>query len=170
LSTSLREPIPVVLAPLARPITVHDLFTNMSGIDSDAPDPALEDDFDNLGDTRYGSDEHMRRLAAHPIVHQPREGWRYGSSVSVLGRVIEIIADRPLIDIDDFKDVNDSVGHEGGDELLVQLATRLSSCVRAPDLVVRLGGDEFAILITQDDNSGSVAIQVAQRIRDALDA
>jgi len=86
----------VVLAPLARPITIHDLFTHMSGIDSDAPDPALEADFDNLGDARYGSDELMRRLAAHPLVHQPGEGWRYGSSLSVLGRVIEVIADRPL--------------------------------------------------------------------------
>jgi CubicO group peptidase (beta-lactamase class C family) len=86
----------VMLAPLARPITIHDLFANMSGIDSDAPDPALEDDFDNLGDLRYGSDELMRRLAAHPLAHQPGEGWRYGSSLSVLGRVIEVIADRPL--------------------------------------------------------------------------
>ena len=42
----------VVLAPLARPITIHDLFTHMSGIDSDAPDLALEADFDNLGDER----------------------------------------------------------------------------------------------------------------------
>jgi len=75
-----------------------------------------------------------------------------------------------FIDIDDFKDVNDSVGHEGGDALLVQLATRLKDCVRAEDLVVRLGGDEFAIVVTEDDDSGSVAIEVAQRIRDAMRA
>jgi len=75
-----------------------------------------------------------------------------------------------FIDIDDFKDVNDSAGHEGGDALLVQLAARLNACVRAQDLVVRLGGDEFAIVVTEDDDSGSVAIEVAQRIRDALRA
>jgi CubicO group peptidase (beta-lactamase class C family) len=86
----------VVLAPLARAITVHDLFTHMSGIDSDAPDPALEAEFDNLGDGRYGSDEFMRRLAAHPLAHQPGEGWRYGWSLAVLGRVIEVIAEQPL--------------------------------------------------------------------------
>ena len=86
----------VVLAPLARPITIHDLFTHMSGIDSDAPDPVLEADFDNLGDERYGSDELMRRLAAHPLAHQPGEGWRYGWSLAVLGRVLEVVSDRPL--------------------------------------------------------------------------
>ena len=86
----------VVLAPLARPITIHDLFTHMSGIDSDAPDPALEADFDNLGDERYGSDELMRRLAAHPLAHQPGEGWRYGWSLAVLGRVLEVVSGRPL--------------------------------------------------------------------------
>ena len=86
----------VVLAPLARPITIHDLLTHMSGIDSDAPDPVLEAAFDNLGDMRYGSDELMRRLAAHPLAHQPGEGWRYGWSLAVLGRVLEVVSDRPL--------------------------------------------------------------------------
>jgi len=75
-----------------------------------------------------------------------------------------------FIDIDDFKDVNDSRGHEGGDELLVQLATRLSGCVRAPDLVARLGGDEFAIAVAESDNGGSVAVEVAERILLALSA
>lgn len=73
-----------------------------------------------------------------------------------------------FIDIDDFKDANDSLGHEGGDELLIQLATRLNDCVRAHDLVARLGGDEFAILVMEDDDGGSVAVEVAERILDAL--
>lgn len=75
-----------------------------------------------------------------------------------------------FVDIDDFKDVNDSVGHEGGDALLIQLATRLNDCVRAYDLVARLGGDEFAIVVMEDDDSGSVAVEVAERIHDALSA
>jgi len=73
-----------------------------------------------------------------------------------------------FIDIDDFKDVNDAFGHEGGDAVLVQLATRLNGCVRADDLVVRLGGDEFAVVVTEADNNCSVAVEVANRIRDAL--
>ena len=72
-----------------------------------------------------------------------------------------------FIDIDDFKDVNDSVGHEGGDALLIQLAARLNDCVRAHDLVARLGGDEFAIVVMEDDD-GSVAVEVAERILDSL--
>jgi diguanylate cyclase (GGDEF)-like protein len=75
-----------------------------------------------------------------------------------------------FIDIDDFKDVNDTKGHEGGDALLIQLATRLNGCVRGQDLVARLGGDEFAILVTEDDDGGSVAVEVAERVLNALRA
>jgi diguanylate cyclase (GGDEF)-like protein len=75
-----------------------------------------------------------------------------------------------FIDIDDFKDVNDTKGHEGGDALLVQLATLLNGCVRGQDLVARLGGDEFAILVMEDDNGGSVAVEVAERVLKALRA
>jgi diguanylate cyclase (GGDEF)-like protein len=73
-----------------------------------------------------------------------------------------------FIDVDDFKDVNDSLGHEGGDTLLVQLAGRLDSCVRPYDLVARLGGDEFAIVVVEDD--GSTAVEVAERIVNSVRA
>jgi diguanylate cyclase (GGDEF)-like protein len=74
-----------------------------------------------------------------------------------------------FIDVDDFKDVNDSLGHEGGDALLIELATRLNACVRPYDLVARLGGDEFAIVVTEDDG-GSTAVEVAGRILDSVRA
>ena len=74
-----------------------------------------------------------------------------------------------VIDIDDFKDVNDSLGHEGGDALLIQMAGRLNACVRAQDIVARLGGDEFAILVLEDQD-GSSAVDIAERILDALRA
>jgi diguanylate cyclase (GGDEF)-like protein len=72
-----------------------------------------------------------------------------------------------FIDIDDFKDFNDSLGHEGGDALLVQLAARLNSCVRPNDLVVRLGGDEFAIVVVEDADA-SAAMGMADRILGSL--
>jgi len=76
-----------------------------------------------------------------------------------------------FIDIDDFKNVNDSKGHEAGDALLVQLAIRLTGCVRSHDLVARLGGDEFAIVVIEDaDDGGSVAVEIADRIQNALRA
>ncbi len=86
----------VIVADLERPMTVYHLLTHTSGLDSDAPDPALQAAFDNLGDERYGLPELMRRLAENPLAHQPGEGWRYGSSYAVLGRVIEVAANQPL--------------------------------------------------------------------------
>jgi diguanylate cyclase (GGDEF)-like protein/PAS domain S-box-containing protein len=71
-----------------------------------------------------------------------------------------------FLDLDDFKDVNDSRGHEAGDRLLVEVAGRLSGAVRETDTVARLGGDEFAVVC--EDSSRHDAELVAQRIQEAL--
>ena len=68
-----------------------------------------------------------------------------------------------FIDINDFKTVNDSLGHAAGDELLVAVARRLRDCVRPSDTVARLGGDEFAIMLDRPD-SEQEAIEVTERI------
>ncbi|MBL4584780.1 MAG: EAL domain-containing protein [Pseudomonadales bacterium] len=72
-----------------------------------------------------------------------------------------------FIDLDRFKNVNDSLGHSVGDELLVEVAQRLTSGTRPEDLVARLGGDEFAILL-EDVSAPRVAAKVAQKIIDQL--
>jgi diguanylate cyclase (GGDEF)-like protein/PAS domain S-box-containing protein len=68
-----------------------------------------------------------------------------------------------FLDVDRFKDVNDSLGHLKGDQLLALLATRLEECVRPGDTVARLGGDEFTILLDDLRDPGD-ALQVADRI------
>jgi diguanylate cyclase (GGDEF)-like protein len=77
-----------------------------------------------------------------------------GGAVSVL-----------FIDLDDFKDVNDSRGHAAGDEVLLVLADRLRGCVRPSDVVARLGGDEFAVVV---DGGDDVARAVGERVLTAL--
>ena len=72
-----------------------------------------------------------------------------------------------LLDLDGFKTVNDSLGHDAGDELLMGVAGRIQDCLRDSDTVARLGGDEFAILMEdQDDRDQSVP--VTERILSAL--
>ena len=69
-----------------------------------------------------------------------------------------------LLDIDRFKDINDTLGHDHGDELLQQVADRLRDALRDDDVVARLGGDEFAILLP-DVRTVSNAERLAQRVR-----
>jgi len=73
------------------------------------------------------------------------------------------------IDIDEFKSVNDSLGHMIGDELLKSVAVSLSACVRETDFVARLGGDEFAIVQTGVQSAGDVT-DLVHRIHDAIRA
>ncbi len=93
-----------------------------------------------------------------------------------LNRVAHAVARAPrhhrpsavlFLDLDDFKKVNDSLGHGVGDELLIAGAGRLSTCVRPGDTIARLGGDEFAVLLEELDDMAH-AVQIAERISSAL--
>ena len=72
-----------------------------------------------------------------------------------------------FLDLDRFKMVNDSLGHELGDKLLVNLSRRLEHCIRAVDMVARLGGDEFAILV-DDIKDTNEPTHIALRIQESL--
>jgi diguanylate cyclase (GGDEF)-like protein len=74
-----------------------------------------------------------------------------------------------FVDVDDFKTVNDSLGHAVGDAMLVSVAERLRTCVRPQDTVARLGGDEFAVMLPGVDDPAAQGRAVATRILRAFD-
>jgi diguanylate cyclase (GGDEF)-like protein len=88
---------------------------------------------------------------------------RLGHSLSLHGRNLRALAVL-YCDLDDFKLVNDTLGHAAGDDLLIRVSDRLLGAVRSGDTVARLGGDEFAILLEDGDEP----LLLGQRILDAL--
>ena len=89
-----------------------------------------------------------------------------------LEQALEKVRDNPtykvsvlFIDLDRFKIVNDSLGHQIGDELLIGIAERLRECLRPSDMVARLGGDEFTILVEGKYDPKEV-VRIAERIRE----
>jgi diguanylate cyclase (GGDEF)-like protein/PAS domain S-box-containing protein len=77
-----------------------------------------------------------------------------------------------FLDMDRFKTINDSLGHDVGDQLLIEVAERIQSCVREVDSVARLGGDEFVVLIEEVDENAEEATQkialITEKIRESL--
>ncbi|HET9052149.1 MAG TPA: GGDEF domain-containing protein, partial [Candidatus Dormibacteraeota bacterium] len=111
----------------------------------------------------------------HQAFHDPLTGLAnralFGRRIDAALTPVDIGSD-PLIaviviDLDDFKDVNDTHGHEAGDRLLVEVGSRLLGCVRDADTVARLGGDEFAVLL-ESVNDVRHAEQVAARIVETM--
>ena len=98
-----------------------------------------------------------RRRFGEELDRQLAEARRYGVDGALL-----------FLDLDQFKDVNDSRGHRAGDDLLTGLADLLRQRLRETDVVARLGGDEFAILLPRTDaqSASEIAAQVLDRIRD----
>lgn len=76
-----------------------------------------------------------------------------------------------FMDLDQFKKINDSLGHSIGDSLLIEVANRITSCLREGDTAARLGGDEFVVLLTDlpaDENSYNYAEKVAKKVKDTI--
>ena len=113
--------------------------------------------------------EVIRYQAAHdPLTSLPNRALFKDRLVQALARPGARVA-VVLLDIDNFKLVNDSLGHSAGDELLMQIAPRLQTALRPGDTIARLGGDEFVVLLEQISDERSAA-HVAERIVAAFEA
>ena len=97
-----------------------------------------------------------RRLFVDHLGHALQRTRRRGNRIAVL-----------FMDLDGFKIVNDSLGHDVGDLLLTVVAQRLERCLRSEDTLARFGGDEFIVLLEEIDDAAE-AVQVAERIADEL--
>jgi diguanylate cyclase (GGDEF)-like protein/PAS domain S-box-containing protein len=97
-----------------------------------------------------------RALFNERVRHAVARSLREGMGMAVL-----------FVDLDDFKTVNDSLGHAEGDRVLLEVAQRIAGSVRAADTAARFGGDEFAILL-EDVQDMQTAVETAERILDSL--
>ena len=127
-------------------LTIRDVTERVT-LEEDLRHQALHDPLTGLGN---------RALFQDRVAHGLLRAERANTEVAVV-----------FLDLDNFKEINDSLGHAAGDAVLVQTANRLRTCLRDSDTAARFGGDEFAILLEQVRGEGEV-MDVAARISAAL--
>ena len=96
-----------------------------------------------------------RALLQDRLKHTINSAKRHNASIAFM-----------MIDLDRFKDINDTLGHQVGDHVLTQLGLRLQSCIRRSDTVARLGGDEFALIIPE--STAEEATKFAKKLNDVI--
>jgi diguanylate cyclase (GGDEF)-like protein/PAS domain S-box-containing protein len=128
-------------------VTLFQDITDRKALEARLEHRAFHDDLTSLPNRALFTDRLEQALARLPRQENP---------VAVL-----------FVDLDDFKLVNDSLGHEAGDRLLMEVASRLGECIRPGDTVARFGGDEFTILL-ESVAGEEAATLVAARVSDAL--
>ncbi|HEY1335306.1 MAG TPA: EAL domain-containing protein, partial [Myxococcaceae bacterium] len=124
----------------------------------------------------YQSSRQSAARAQHQAMHDALTGL---PSRALLGKLVEeaaAVASRDtsrfavmLVDLDRFKEINDTLGHHHGDRLLREIGPRLSGLLRSTDAVARLSGDEFVVLASDLEGPGQ-AVRLAERMREALRA
>jgi len=121
--------------------------------------------------SRRAYERQIEHLAYHdPLTGLPNRRWLESAGDRLLGLAGREQGEAAVlfIDLDDFKDVNDTLGHAAGDELLLEVAARFRAVSRTENVLVRLGGDEFAVLLSECD--GASARAAGARLLEALGA
>ena len=130
----------------------------------------LAEDFNTMAERLREREEAL----VHRALHDPLTG--FGNRTMLSDRLGQALRRRErhagevavlVLDLDGFKNLNDSLGHAVGDEALRTVGARLAACLRAEDTFTRLGGDEFAVVIEGDDAQAGIT---AERLRDCLQA
>jgi diguanylate cyclase (GGDEF)-like protein/PAS domain S-box-containing protein len=140
------SPLPASAHSPGRVVTIRDV-TERNALEHEISFRALHDPLTGLAN---------RELFTERVEAELDRARRQGTRLAVIS-----------IDIDDFKTVNDSLGHTAGDELLITVAQRLEGLIRDGDIAARLGGDEFAVILSSIGGTQE-AILVAQRVLEAL--
>jgi len=115
---------------------------------------------------RKRAEEEIKRLATHdaltdlPTMKLAKDRLKMAISLAQRNQTMLAVM---FIDLDDFKKVNDTLGHDAGDYVLKQVADRLLCCVRSSDTIARVGGDEF-LIIANDVHIPKIAEQIAEKV------
>jgi diguanylate cyclase (GGDEF)-like protein/PAS domain S-box-containing protein len=184
LSTAIRTGHPISFAPqqpgdrriLAAPVGRPGAFTAVITVHRAGPDamPFHDRDEEFLGAVasvlgsaavRFATERDIRHRSTHDaLTDLPNRSWLLDRLTRTLKRHRTGVV---FIDLDGFKAVNDTYGHQAGDHLLREIARRLQAAVRPDDLVARLAGDEFAVLCERVSSPAAVE-RLAQRVLTAI--
>lgn len=120
---------------------------------------------------RKMAEQHLKEIATHdPLTRLPNRNLLMDRLIQVLARSKrnQKKAAVLFIDLDHFKEINDTLGHEAGDKVLIECAKRMTKMLREEDTVARMGGDEFVIIL-QDINDINDAEIIAEKIINSID-
>ncbi|MDP8997393.1 MAG: EAL domain-containing protein [Pseudomonadota bacterium] len=146
---------PTVRKPTAAETRLIDITTRTAGLAMERKQAEDGIQFQATHDVLTGLPN--RSLLKDRLTQAISHAERYGYCVSVV-----------FIDLDKFKDINDSLGHNAGDELLKTVANRMVNSLRSTDTVVRLGGDEFVIVLSGQPKNIDSIVEVLHKIRTTI--
>lgn len=132
---------------------------------------AMATDIAGIAIERARNEDRIRHMAHHdPLTGLPNRAlfWAQFNRALVEARREDRKVVVVYIDLDNFKPVNDTLGHAAGDEVLKVLSSRIASSIRASDLAVRLGGDEFAIVFSNPDHDEAAVLRRLGEIRGVI--